>query len=311
MMVGRVNTRVKAARRAFTLTELLVVVALIIAMLMILLPALQSFQRGRIEASANTQLVADMNNARHRAIISGSPVYVVFFPLYSDLHNAILRENGEEMRDGFVRNDIDSDIASNNLLGGQLISYAFHSEGGAGDQPTYNGSIASIRSKSYLSEWKRLPQGTFIPRGQLLKLWALNKYAEDLAGADGGWTKDASGNRYYAPRPRAMNNRLDDPSENHKLPLPYIGFGPHGQLLGVEPAKYNSETKELELQNDDYFHLEIATGTVLPPQKNPDTKFFSLQDADHAEERQGYSKYNRVQLNTLTGRPYSAITYPE
>ena len=74
MLLPKVNIKRNRFAEGFTLTELLVVVTLIVAMLMVLLPALQAFRQGRVEQAANYQLVADMNNARHQALLNGSPL---------------------------------------------------------------------------------------------------------------------------------------------------------------------------------------------------------------------------------------------
>jgi len=317
MKISMTNNNGRRDPAGFTLTELLVVVALIVAMLMILLPALQAFRQGRVEQAANSQLVADLNNARHQALLNGSPVYMVFFPKWSDLGIWIAGQDlGAEHADK-VKDHINSSKAANNLLASQLTSYAFYAEGSVGDQPTYTGSSQRIKNKGYLSGWKRLPSGTFFTTNQMQKLRALNDYVEAATSADGGWTSDEAGNRFPAPRPRGFDIEYGTtvPDEaaagrfdlSLELPLPYIGFGPRGQVVGVHSGLASLGDDGWAISpGTGFFSLEIATGSVLPPLK--DTFSFNLlSNGDDQEERLGFSKYNRVRMNMLTGRSDSDI----
>jgi prepilin-type N-terminal cleavage/methylation domain-containing protein len=314
MKISMTNNNSKRDPAGFTLTELLVVVALIVAMLMILLPALQAFRQGRVEQAANSQLVADLNNARHLALLNGSPVYMVFFPKWSDLGIWIEKENlGAEHADK-VKEHLNSSKAANNLLASQLTAYALYAEGSAGDQPTSHGSSNNIKNKVYMSGWKRLPSGAFFTTNQLQKLRALNDYVEEVTSPDGGWTSDDSGNRYLAPRPRGFDGEYGTNTPGATgfdlsldLPLPYIGFGPRGQVVGVHSGLVTLGDDGWAISSGTgFFSLEIATGSVLPPLK--DTFSFNLlSDGDDQEGRLGFSKYNRVRMNMLTGRSDSNI----
>jgi len=314
----------------FTLTELMVVVTLIVAMLMILLPALQAFQQGRVEQAANAQLAADLNNARHQAILNAAPVYVLFFPQLSSLSSRV----GEDPETLFPNNATrqrelsqhlgGSSIPANLLLSGQLTSYALYAESSAGDQPASMGSDQERKNKVYLSEWKRLPHGAHFTTRQLQELRRLNDWVEEETDETLKWTSDESGNRFRAPRPRGVDTEYGTSSVDYtadpnnekwrlslELPLPYIGFGPRGQLLGISSRLLVDDSQgspRLDDFRDGFFSIEIATGAVLPPPKQPeDATSYMLEDVDAEEERRGFAKYNRIRLNTVTGRSSSQV----
>ena len=74
------KTAARSRKSGFTLVEMVVVLAIAIALMAIMLPALKGLRGDKYSLSATTQLIADFNNARLAAINGGSPVYVVFMP---------------------------------------------------------------------------------------------------------------------------------------------------------------------------------------------------------------------------------------
>jgi hypothetical protein len=160
-----------------------------------------------------------------------------------------------------------------------------------------------------------LPGGAFFTTNQMRRLRTMNDYVEASLG--GQWTSGETGNRYPSPRPRGLDAEYgtragDVPSLD--LRLPYIGFGPRGQLLGVRSGLLTPDGNGNYGYNeagDGTFSLDIATGTVLPPPyqmlAGEATEFYGLKDGDDAEETKGFSRYNRIRLNMLTGRSESNI----
>ena len=142
-----VNPLTAALRRGFTLVELLAVVAIMVLMLKLTLPALSGLMGNKPHLVARGQFIADLNNARTRALRNGWPVYVVFMPLVNpgqlpDQLKTYLREEG------------------NGVMNGQLVSYALYAEYLPGDQ-------FGQPSRRWLTDWKRLPDGFYFEPEQI------------------------------------------------------------------------------------------------------------------------------------------------
>ena len=95
----------------------------------------------------------------------------------------------------------------------QLVSYAFFAEYALGDnlgQP----------SRRWLSDWKFLPEGVYLPSEILSQLNRAN---------------------INSPEPLLRVPHLgNDAQVDFKWHLPYIGFDARGRLLGVKPATPDS-----------------------------------------------------------------------
>jgi prepilin-type N-terminal cleavage/methylation domain-containing protein len=182
-------------KQAFTLVELLVVIAIIALIAAIALPRFKGFGAANATISATRQLLDDIALARSRAIATRSDVYMVFVPAASTLGNNFLSGLSGE----------DALRSATNLLGGQFTSYALFAYRSVGDQPgrTY---------RRYLTPWKTLPQGTFI---------AVNKINYNLLPP-------------YDPdgiRPFDTNSFPFPLVRNPEKVLPCIGFDSQGRLI--------------------------------------------------------------------------------
>src|SRR4029434_4147767 len=69
-----------SVRSAFTLLELLVVLAIIGLLAAVTLPAMKGMRQSNALAAANRQLLDDLPGARQRAIKDGTVVMVLFVP---------------------------------------------------------------------------------------------------------------------------------------------------------------------------------------------------------------------------------------
>jgi len=137
-------------REAMTVLELLIVVAIIAALSVLAVPAIKALTRSNTIASANRQLLDDLGLARRRAINERSIVRVLFVPT-----NVIdMPVNGKSPQ---------NNKAMQALQTGAQTRYALYADRSAGDQP-------GRHQPRYLTGWHTLPEGIFIPAGELERL---------------------------------------------------------------------------------------------------------------------------------------------
>jgi prepilin-type N-terminal cleavage/methylation domain-containing protein len=130
--------------QAFTLIEMLVVIAVIGIVAAISVPAIKNMQKGDAAAAATRQMADEISNARLRAISQRSDVYLVFIPpAQNDYFTSMTAPTAQELRQ------------ATNLLAFQFTGYGFYSERSVGDQPGQS-------HPRYLGEWRQLPEGTFV-----------------------------------------------------------------------------------------------------------------------------------------------------
>jgi prepilin-type N-terminal cleavage/methylation domain-containing protein len=242
---------------AFTLMELLVVIAIIGALVAIGLPAARNFNRGSLVASAARQLQDDLSIARQRAISSRSEVFMVFAsPAITALTPAAITSLTPAQR-----------TLLTNLFQGQYTAYALYSPRTVGDQP------GSPNSR-YLTPWRTLPKGVFIPAAKFSPNWGMiitNLSSRPLVQAF------MVTNAVQVPFPT-----VDSPIT---MKMPFIGFDYQGRLLtGREET------------------IPIAEG-VVDPAKAPGGQL-TLLPAVAVERPPGNwtNQPNLVRVDWLTGR---------
>lgn len=144
-----VTYNIRSRTAAFTLAELLVVIAILGIVMSAALPAYKKAARKDPLSIGAQQLVDDLETARIHAMSRGGDVSVVFFPKWSQIA-------GTPAQNSYFQSA--NSVIANNLLSGQLASYAIFAEGSAGEQPGQSGV-----DKEFLTTWRRLPQGVVIP----------------------------------------------------------------------------------------------------------------------------------------------------
>jgi prepilin-type N-terminal cleavage/methylation domain-containing protein len=191
--------------RAFTLLELLVVVAIIGFLAAMTLPHVGGFNRANTVSAATRQLLDDVARARNRAMANRSTVYMVFVPSFWNSFQRIQQEVST----------VTPQLT--NLLGHQLSAYALLSARTVGDQPGQH-------YPHYLTDWQILPSGVYV--------WP-QQFNPFLKGVTISTTNSLSG---------SSNADLVFPFVSNSFPFPsisagtsmnlfYIGFTPQGTLV--------------------------------------------------------------------------------
>jgi hypothetical protein len=199
------------------LLELLMVIAIMGILAALSLPAIRSL-KPNAKVAATRQLLDAVSHARQLAISQRTTVYMVF--LYTNFYTGV---------------NITSGAGTNlqPLLDKQLRGYAYVSLRSVGDQP-------GVHTPRYLSEWKTLPEGAYIPMG---KFWSpapgLQLYNTTLAPA--GMPLVIPGFSTTNSATPTNPNGIPFPSEDNLLPisvtLPYIAFDASGQLVSGVPGQ--------------------------------------------------------------------------
>jgi prepilin-type N-terminal cleavage/methylation domain-containing protein len=265
------NGRPTAACSAFTLLELLVVLAIIGILASIALPSIRGMRQSSGLAAASRQLLDDAALARRLAIQNRTTVLMVFMPALGAGPRPV-GLNAEEY---------------NILLRGQLTSYALFAGRQVGDQP-------GREHARYLKGWKALPDGYFIPEWKFTAGMGivLTNLLDDTVTVLNALPF------YQKTVPIPSLNSVNRPIET--IPMPYIAFGPEGRL-----QKYDIATGAfVNLPEDEV--LPVARGSILLPRRElpNDPKDLEWTAPDVAERPAGNStnNYNLVVIDHVTGR---------
>ena len=238
--------------RAFTLLELLTVIAIMGIVAAISMPTIRGL-KPNAKAVATRDLLDAVSRARQLAISQRTTVYMVFVPTNFWVTVSAWQQTNVQP-----------------LLDKQLIGYAYVCLRSMGDQP-------GVYNPRYLSAWKTLPQGAFIPPA---------KFGTGLT---------ISGTTLPLIRPFSVTNNFPFPSENNpvtvSVALPYIAFGGMGQLVSGQPGQ-----PEL---------IPLTEGSVSFA-RDPKTKVAQAQPAQVTEQpaRNTIDNYSLVWIDRLTGRAH-------
>jgi prepilin-type N-terminal cleavage/methylation domain-containing protein len=267
---------------AFTLIELMVVVAIMAILASIGLPSLKGLRQVNTVKSAARQLSADVALARMKAISHRSTVYMVF-SAPGVMNN--IRERLTADQPGLRQ--------WTNLVRGQFTTYALFTERVVGAQP-------GKTDPRYLTDWRSFPDGVFIATSKFQD-WSLqNSFFSS-------WKATTDVNT--RPLPYGWFPVPDKKSADYSIyaRLPFIAFNSQGQLSYAEPHGYHDSAPQaatpylanwapryadacIPLARGSIFFPKSASGSFLP--------------ADVVETPPGNSTntYNRIRVNWLTGR---------
>jgi prepilin-type N-terminal cleavage/methylation domain-containing protein len=190
---------------AFTLIEMLVVIAILGILAALTVPALKNFGKSSANIGASRQLLDGVARARQLAISQRTTVYMVFVPANFWVIS------GNFPNPWWTSLTPAQTNAAVNLCGEQLSGYNFVALGAMGDQPGQH-------AWHYLGPWQTLPDGSFIA---LQKFAGTNTIKDIITGAS------------YPISQFAYTNTIPFPTDTSAsgVSLPYIAFDYRGQLV--------------------------------------------------------------------------------
>jgi prepilin-type N-terminal cleavage/methylation domain-containing protein len=261
----------RAARRvvvAFTLLEMLVVVAIIGMLAAVSVPAIRALTQTNTVAAGHRQLLDDLAYARQLAVSGRRVVYLVLVPPTMRGQADTIRSADPNLYPPRVKDRALRQLT--NLVDGQYTAYALFTRRTVGDQPGRDHPM-------YLTDWRRLPDGIVFDTNVFVDLGNL-------------WLTVANRtNAAHRPLPYAW---FPFPTEDSpEMRLPYVAFNPQGRMYyegGAEPVLAGES-------------IPLLRGSVFYPKDNLD-RYDLRSPPDLALAQRGDTNRMEVRVDWLTGR---------
>jgi prepilin-type N-terminal cleavage/methylation domain-containing protein len=277
--------------RAFTLLELLVVVAIIGLIAGITAPAIKGMSQGKTLSSGHQQLTDDLNRARQEALRLRTTVYVVFAPTNVWQARARLDQEVEAMieqqRIAPQRFRDQARRTFENIALGAYHSYAILVEREIGAQP-------GRQHTRYLGPgWQQLPDGVILsPRLFFPGPFNVNDRRENVI--------------HQLPLRDFRFPLAEFPGDTlPSIPMRFIAFGPDGRLAVDEMNRVWKDTinnrPELALPPLSEIALAVGQGSVFIA-RDANGRIDPNTPPDLVETPRDNSVNNRVIVSSLTGR---------
>lgn len=269
---------IESRTHAFTLIELLTVIAIIGIIAALLAPSLTQWRKPNAIVAASRQMLDDVARARQLAIANRTTVYMVFIPQ----NITTLPQWSTLFSQQFASTTVTQ------MYNAQLRGYVLMSLRDVGDQPGRD-------HPRHLSDVTILPDGSFIGTNKFIP-W--NQSFDVYGGPPTGYRIYGfltSSNLPFPVVGVVTNQNYAFPPKSH-ITVPYIAFNYLGQLVD------DSGNTLYQSRGDEY--IPLAQGSVLPPRNNT-TKAPAPGATSVTENPPGNStniSYNLIHIDALTGR---------
>lgn len=262
--------RSRSGGRAFTVIELLAVIAIMAIIAALVGPTLKNLRKGDATASATRQLLDATARARQLAISQHETVYMVFLPTNFwgfDLNGFLNRLTYEQR------------VAVSNLVDEQLTGYTFISLHTVGDQPGQS-------TPHYLSRWQTLPDGSFIPPWKFTDRVTVQNPSTGQTFVVMPFTNDVA-----FPFPSAQVEYNRSPYLPLHVYLPYIAFNYQGQLIDSSG----------QLMDRDEF-IPLARGALIFAKDANQVPIMDSPQVLESPPGDSTNDFNLIHIDRLTGR---------
>lgn len=258
-------------RRAFTLIELLTVVAIIGILAALIAPVFKHFSKSDVNEAATRQMLDDFARARQLAISTRSTIYMVFVP------TNFWTSTGW----GNLPTTMQQSTVVTQMYGSQWTGYYIESLRTVGDQP---GRV----DPHDLQKVRNLPDGSFIAPFKFSSLPYPNAplVVQSTYPVYGFLTSS------NIPFPTADVLTNSNPPSSYPT-VPYIAFNYLGQLTPGDGSL---------LPYDEF--VPLAYGSLMPS-KDPNSKAYVKGLPNATEAPAGNStniSYNLIHIDRITGR---------
>jgi prepilin-type N-terminal cleavage/methylation domain-containing protein len=270
---------------AFTLIEMLTVIAIIAIIAAFSLPVLKNFGKNDVQVSASRQLLDDVGRARQLAMSQRTTIYMVFLP--TNFWN--LSSSPGTLNSPWWNNLSSGALVEvTNLMDKQLVGYTYMADGALGDQPGQH-------QWHYLTSWQSLPDGVYIP---MYKFYNPNPPYD--------FADPVNANAWFNIYALNVTNTFPFPTPTNSvnLPfLPYIAFNYLGQLSDYSGNLLTSQNEDQDFVGGG-IDIPLVQGSVLPD-LDPSTRALKVGPPQINEMPPGNGtniSYTVVHIDPLTGR---------